>query len=104
MVCAGLETLSNPGILDILKFPTTCFYYFYFVIMIALYGVLTSLIYQAEKLKKTYPNFISCAAISSFVILWISLIGTLLTIIESEIMILLLLILGIPIVVWFLKK
>lgn len=104
MVCDGLNATLNEGISGILAFPTTCDYYFYSKIMAGIWIILTFILYHKEKENIIKPDVLSCMAISSIAVIFISLTGTLLGIIQSDIFIEIFVMGMIFIAIWMFKK
>lgn len=79
MVCEDLSVMGNNiGLVEILIYPTTCFYYTYAFIFFALFILLSLFLYNREKgdgLLK--PDMISSLGTSASAILFLALIGTL---------------------------
>ena len=103
-VCKGLETLADNTITGILAFPTSCDYQFYAKIMGALFIVLSSILYARDKDKFIKSDMISSMGVSAIAVIFISLIGTFLKIIQQDIFIEILVVGMIFIVVWLLKQ
>ena len=89
MVCAGISnsTLIDTGIAGLLAFPTTCDYYFYAKIMGALFVILSLTLYFKDRERIVKADMISCLGISAIATIFISLIGTFLKIIQSDVFI-----------------
>ncbi len=106
MVCAGISnsTLIDTGIPGILAFPTSCDYYFYAKIMGAFFIILTLSLYFRDRERIVKADVISCLGISAIATIFVSLIGTLLQIIQSDIFIEIFVIGMIFIVIWVFKK
>ncbi len=106
MVCAGISnsTLIDTGITGILAFPTTCDYYFYAKIMGALFIILSLTLYFKDRERIVKADMISCLGISAIATIFISLIGTFLKIIQSDVFIEIFVIGMIFIVIWVFKK
>lgn len=104
MVCAGLETLVDNSITEILAFPTSCDYYFYAKIMFAFWLIIAFVLYRADKDKYLKSDFMSAAGVSAIATIFVSLIGTLLKIIQPDIFITIFVIGMVLIVFWLMKK
>lgn len=105
MVCAGLNSTLNEGISGILAYPTTCDYYFYSKIMVAIWIILTFILYHKEKDDNIpNPDMISCMAISSIAVIFIALTGSLLGIIQPEIFIEILVMGMVFVAIWYFKR
>ena len=103
MVCAGLETLTDNTITGILAFPTSCYYQFYAIIMGAFFIVLSMILYNRDKDKFIKSDMISAMGVSAIATIFVSLIGTLLNIIQPDVFIEIFVIGMIFIVIWMLK-
>lgn len=78
MVCAGLETIASTSIVGILAFPTSCFYWFWGLIMLAWWIILASILFFADKDKFIKSDILSALGVSSVVNVVTSLALTLL--------------------------
>lgn len=89
MVCSGFDPDLYTGITGFLAYPTSCVPQFYAYVMGALWIILTFILYNREKddTKIIKPDFISSMGVSALAIIFISLVGTLLEIIQSFIFI-----------------
>ena len=87
MVCAGLNTSVNSNIVGFLSYPTSCDPFFYLKILVALWVVLTFILYNRDKDKLIKADFLSSMGVSSLAIIFIALIGTLVGFIQSDIFI-----------------
>ncbi len=97
-----LSSLNNEsGIAGLMSLPNASYPYFWAWIMggIWIIMVLTMYFKESEKLGKS--KILSSMAVSSFAILFLSTIGTVLTIISVEIMVYILVLSLIVIAVWF---
>ena len=103
MVCAGLETLTDNTIIGILTFPTSCDYQFYAKIMGAFFIVLSFILFNRDKDKFLKSDMISAMGVSAIATIFVSLIGTLLEIIQQDIFVEIFVIGMIFIVIWILK-
>ena len=104
MVCAGLNGTINTGISGILAYPTTCDYYFYSKILVAIWIILTFILYFKDKENMIKPDWISCMAISSIATIFIALAGSLLNIVQPDIFIEIFVVGMIFIVIWLFKR
>jgi len=104
MTCVGLENLIDNSITGILAFPTSCDYYFYAKIMGAFFIILSLILYNNDKSRYLKSDLISSMGVSAIATIFISLIGTLINVIQSDIFILIFVIGMIFIVLWLLKK
>lgn len=104
MVCSGLETLTENTILAIMQFPTSCDYYFYLKIMAALFIIIALGLYEFERRREIKPDFLSCAGVSAIAVMVLSIFGSLLTIISSDILLEIITVGLIIIILWIIKK
>ena len=111
MVCEDLSIMgSDIGMVEILIYPTTCFYYFYAVIFFALFIVIALYLYNKEREKFTKADMIGSLATSSTAILFLSLIGTLIKtssgipMVQNNIFLYIFAIWIILVSLWFFKK
>lgn len=78
MVCQGLEIMGTGfEIIDFIIYPTTCFYYFYAVILFGLFIAITFLLHNREREIILKADLISSAGVSATAILFLALILTL---------------------------
>ncbi len=105
MVCAGLDPEIYTGISGFLAYPTSCVPQFYAYIMGAIFIILSFILYNREKEDNRVlkPDFLSSMGVSAIAVIFISLIGTLLGIITSEIFIEILVLGIIFIAIWIFK-
>jgi hypothetical protein len=108
MVC---EIISNiETFADLIIYPVICDHFFYGKIMVGLFIILTSVLYFKELEKYPKPDMISCLGTSSIVIIFLSMIGTLIKntnnipMISSDIFIYILAISIIFIGIWIFKS
>jgi len=92
---------SQQNIGDFLRLPATSYPYFYAWILAGIWFIITLTLYYKGKERFGKENLLSCMAISSFSILVLSLVGTILTIISLEIMIYILVISLTIMIIWF---
>ena len=104
MVCQGIETLSDTGIAGFMSYPTTCDFQFYAKIMAALWLILVFTIFGTEKRRFGKSDAISAMGVSSLAIIFISIIGTLLGIIQPQVLIEIIVFGIIFITLWLLRK
>ena len=103
MVCAGLETLTDTSIVGILSYPNTCSPQFWAIIMGALFTIITLTLFQIDRGRETKADIISSAGVSAIATIFLSLIGTLVGFITTQIFIEILVFCGVLIVIWMLK-
>ena len=104
MVCGGLENLVDNSITGLLAFPTSCDYYFYAKIMFAFWLIVAIVLFRADKDKYLKSDFISASGVSAIATIFVSLIGTLLKIIQADVFIEIFVIGMVLIVLWLLKR
>ena len=75
MVCSIISDVT--GIADLMVYPTSCDYYFYAYIFGGIFIILTLVLFFKEQERYTKPDVISCMGISSIVIIFLAMIGTL---------------------------
>lgn len=80
MPCVGLEIMGNTlGFAEFMIYPTTCFYHFYSVILAGLFIIFTLFLYNKEREDVIKADIISSMGVSATVIMFLALIGTLIT-------------------------
>lgn len=106
MTCATFDPEVYIGISGFLAYPTSCVPQFYAYVMGALFIILTFILYNREKddARILKPDFLSSMGVSSIAIIFISLIGTLFNIIQSNIFIEIMVTGLIFIAIWVFKK
>ena len=77
MTCLNIGEFGINGIADLLVYPTSCYYYFYAVLLGGLFGILVTITYFSEKKTLLKPDIISTLGVHSIVIWFLGLIGTL---------------------------
>lgn len=107
MVCLGFETLysnmTEIGMKEFMQFPTTCDYYFYLKIFIGLFIIFAGTLYFNERKRLGRGELLSSMAISSLGIILLSLIGTVIGFVQTDIFIIIL-VAGLSfIIIWFFK-
>lgn len=105
MTCATFDPAVYTGISGFMAYPTSCIPQFYAYIMGALWLIITFILYNRDKEdnKIIKPDFLSSMGVSAIAVIFISLIGTLLGIIQSNIFIEILVIGLIFIAIWIFK-
>lgn len=103
MVCS-IYLSGNLGLIGILKVPLGCDYYFYGKIMLGLFIIFTLLLYIADRKRMIKADLLSCLGVSAIATILISIAGTLLEIITTDILVIIIVIGLIFISVWILKK
>ena len=104
MTCNGLETLVDNSITGILAFPTSCDYYFYAKIMGAFFIILSMILFNRDKDKFQKSDMVSSMGVSAIATIFVSLIGTLIKIIQPDVFIEIFVAGMIFIVIWLLKN
>jgi len=104
MVCPGIETLTDQSITGIMSYPGICDQYFWAKIMAALFFILSLILFQNDRARETKADMISSMGVSAIAIIFISLIGTLVGFIQTDIFIQIFVAGMVFIVIWMLKK
>lgn len=104
MVCSGLDVLTEDSLVGLLQFPTTCDYYFYAKIMFAFFMIVALSLFFADRKRIVKADFISCLGISGISTIFVSLIGTLLEIIQGDVFIEIVVACLVFIVIWLVKR
>ena len=105
MTCSGLEILgSSPNITSIMTFPLTCDYYFYLKFMVAIFIVIAFGLWFKDREKMVRADIISCLGVSALATIFLSIIGTLIGIIQPDIFILIMVVGLVLVAMWLLKK
>jgi len=111
MPCEGLSIMgSSLGIEDILVFPVTCYYYFWAVILVTLFIILSYILYNREREDQVKPDLISILGISSTATLFLAVIGSLIkstsgiVMIQQDILLYCVAVWIIFVSIWFFKK
>lgn len=111
MPCQDLRIMGNStGIEDYLVYPTTCYYYFWAVLLSVIFVLIAYGLYNRERENTPNADLISSLGVSMTVVLFLAIIGTLITSTNGLPMIqqdILLTITGIWIAIsaiWFFKK
>lgn len=111
MVCQDLTIMgARIGIEDYLVYPTTCYYHFWSVVLFVLFVIISYGLYNRERETQVQPDLISSLGVGSTVILFLTIIGTLITSTDGTPMIqqdVLLIVVAFWIVIsgiWFFKK
>lgn len=111
-VCQTLfEVFGNSlTIEDYIVFPTTCYYYFYLVILSGLFFLFTLFLYNKEKEDFAKPDIISSAGTSATAIFFLALIGTLiesstgLPMVQQDVFLYIIAMWLVIVGIWFFKK
>lgn len=74
-ICSLISDVST--LADLLVWPTTCYYYFYLVVLITIFGVTAFSIYNAEKEKFIKADLTSTLGVSSIATFVLAMIMTL---------------------------
>ena len=103
MVCKGLEELTDQSIQGFLTFPLTCDHYFYAKMMAAFFIIISSVLFLRERDRVAKPDYLSALGVSAIATIFISLIGTLIGIITTDVFIEIFVIGMIFIALWIFK-
>lgn len=110
-VCSDLTVMgSNIGIVELLVYPTTCFYYTYAIIFFALFIVIALLLYNREREDIPKPDMISSIGTSATAVLFLALITTLIKtedgipMLQRDIFIYIFVIWIVLVAIWFFKR
>lgn len=104
MVCVGLEALTDNTITGILAFPSSCDFHFWAKIMAGFFIILTLILFREDEEKITKPDLISAMGVSALATIVISLMGTLVGFISSEVFIEIFVVGIILVVLWMFKR
>ena len=104
MAFTGLEDLNVTDVGSILSYPLTGDPYFWTKIFLALWVILTSILFFEEQNRVGKGNFLSSIAFSGVAVLVLVAIGTLLRIVNNEILIGFLVAVGAFVFVWYIKS
>lgn len=111
MVCRDLTVMgARMGIEDYLVYPTTCYYYFWAVILFVLFIVITYGMYSRERELQVQPDLISSAGVGSIAILLLAIIGSLISstngipMIQQDILLTVIALWVVISAIWFFKK
>lgn len=104
VTCAGIESVTDPTVANLLAYPTTCDFLFYAKIMAGFFIILAVVLYYNEKMRKVDPDMISCLGVSGLATVFVTLIGTLVGFIQTEVFIIITVACLIFIVIWMLKR
>ena len=104
MVCLGIEAFPDKSITGLLSFPTTCFPQFYPIIMAAIFIILSFGLFMRDREREIKPDLISSMGVSAIAVIFLSLIGTLIGIMQPNSFIQIFVIGMVLIAIWMLKK
>lgn len=111
MVCQALDIMgSNLNIVDLLVYPTTCFYYTYAIIFFAFFIILALFLYNREREQFVKPDMISSLGTSATAVLFLGLIGTLIKtdsnipMVQSDIFLYMFVIWIVIMAIWYFKR
>lgn len=104
MACPGLETITDQSVIGILSYPNLCDFYFYAKLMAAFFVILSFILFKRDEDKLAKGNMISSMGVAAIATIFISGIGTLLSIIPREVFIEIMVAGFIFIVLWLIKK
>ncbi len=75
MVCTIFTNINSVG--DFLVWPTSCNYYFYLVVFITLFTVLSLILYNKQKDSEIRADIVSSMGVSAIATVILAMIGTL---------------------------
>jgi len=104
MTYTGLEDINVTDISSILGFPLTGDPYFWAKIFLAFWVILTSIFFFEERARLGKGNLLSSLAFSSIAIVVLASIGSLIGIMNNEILIPIVVLAGVFIFIWFIKQ
>ncbi len=111
MPCQDLSVMGNNiGLVEILVYPTTCFYWTYAVLFFSLFVLLSLFLYNKERENFPKPDMISSIGTSATAVLFLSLIGTLIKtsdnipMVQRDIFMFIFVIWIILVAIWFFKR
>ncbi len=104
MAFIGLEDINVTGVEEILSFPLTGDPFFWTYIFIALWVIIASVLFFEEEGRVGKGNFLSATAFSGVAVLILVSIGTLLTIVNNEVLIGFIVAVGLVVFVWYVKQ
>ena len=80
MPCQDLSIMGNrTGIEDLLVYPTTCNYYFWAVILVVIFILVSFILYNREREDRPNPDLISSLGVGATVVLFLAIIGSLIS-------------------------
>ena len=92
---------GTSGIAGIMALPNSSYPYFWGWILGGLWLIITLTLYFVEKEKLSKVRILSCMSVASLAIIFLAVIGTVMTIITVQIMVYILVLSMIIIAVWF---
>ena len=104
MVCAGIETLIDTSITGILSYPTICDPNFYVKIMGAFFIILAFSLFMNDRRREVKADMISSMGVSAIATIFLSLIMTLIGMLQADKFIAILVVGMIFVVIWMFKK
>lgn len=104
MVCAGYDATVYSGITGFLSYPTSCDPQFYAKIMVAIFIIIALSLYWKDRNKLVKTDFLSALGVSAIATIFLTLIGTLVGFITSEIFTQILVGGLVFITLWFFKR
>lgn len=82
----GLENVSTNSTQDLLKFPLSGNSWFYALILVGIWLILALNLFFREKERLGVSNFLSSMAVSSFAIVLVAFLGSLVGIITTKVL------------------
>ncbi len=112
MPCQDLRVMGTSlGIEDYLVFPTTCYYYFWAVILFVLFLILSYVLYNREReTVNPQSDLISSMGVSATAVFFLAVIGSLITstngipMIQQDILLTVVALWIVLAALWFFKK
>lgn len=105
MAFTRLEEINNGSLTltQLLSYPATGFTYFWGAIFFAIWIILASITFFEERFRLGKGNLLSSLAISSFAVMVLSWIGSLVGFVNNEVNVLVTIFGLVFIVIWFIK-
>ena len=103
-LCPGIETLADKSIVGLLSYPSLCDTQFYAKIMAAIFIILAFGLFMRDRDREIKPDIISSMGVSAVAVIFLSLIGTMIGMIQQTIFIEIFVVGMVLIVIWMLKK
>lgn len=104
MVCSTFDPTTYSGIAGLLAYPTSCDYHFYAKIMGFIFIIFTFILFNQEKNRYLKGDLLSCMGVSAIAVIFISFIMSLLTIIQADVFIEIIVVGIIIIALWIFKS
>ena len=104
MVCRGIDPAIDIGIEGILAFPTTCYYWYWGVVMAAIFVILSFILFNRDKDKFQRSDMISSMGVAALATIFLTLILSLLNVVQTDVFITIFVGGMVFVVLWLLKK